>query len=87
MQNTRFGTLNACAESCSLTRLPCLAVRFFLAFDIYSALRQWRRGNIAQITTMPLLSKLCATPAAQVSGGQTPPSAIMILPFFQCEIA
>ena len=46
-------------------------------FAYRNAVRLWRRCNIALIThtTSAGLSKLGATPAAQVSGGQIPPSA------------
>ena len=44
-------------------------------FDFYCALKQWRRGacRTNYNTTNARLSKLGATPAAQVSGGQIPP--------------
>ena len=52
-----------------------LLVSVLLLF-FYRALGQWRRGNIALSTTLPVprVSELGVIPAAQASGRQIPPS-------------
>ena len=66
-------------ERLSLFLFPksCKVSFHIVLFCCCGELRQWRRGNIALITTLPVLncpmSKLGATPATQVSGSRFPP--------------